>query len=131
MDKLTISTVAKQANVGIETIRYYQRIGLIAEPAKPVSGFRTYTAQDVQQVQFIKRAKTLGFSLLEIKTLLSLGEERCDQTKQLACDKLKEIEGKIDDLRAIADTLHTLVSACENVSPSSACPIIESIAQRK
>ncbi|WP_372834403.1 MerR family transcriptional regulator [Pontibacterium sp.] len=131
MDKLTISTAAKQAGVGVETIRYYQRIGLILEPAKPASGYRTYTDQNVQQIQFIQRAKKLGFSLVEIKTLLSLGEGSCDQTKQLASSKLDDVKGKIKDLRAIASTLETLISSCEDNSSNSSCPIIDAISQGK
>ncbi|MCP4598456.1 MerR family transcriptional regulator [Neptuniibacter sp.] len=91
MNKLTISTVAKQAGVCFETIRYYQRIGLILEPAKPASGYRTYTDHDVQRIQFKQRAKKHGFSLVEIKTLLSLGKGSCDQTKQLASSKLDDV----------------------------------------
>jgi len=129
MDKLTISTVAQKAGVGVETIRYYQRIGLILEPAKPASGYRTYAAQDVQQIQFIQRAKKLGFSLVEIKILLSLGEGSCDQTKQLASSKLDDVKGKIKDLRAIAHTLETLINSCEDNSSNTSCPIIEAISQ--
>lgn len=131
MEKLTISTAAKRSGVGVETIRYYQRIGLILEPVKPASGYRTYTDQDVQQIQFIQRAKKLGFSLDEIKTLLSLGEGSCDQTKQLASSKLDDVKGKIKDLRAIASTLETLISSCEDNSSNSSCPIIDAISQGK
>ena len=129
MERLTISTAAKQAGVGVETIRYYQRIGLIQEPVKPVSGYRSYTNKDLQQLRFIQRAKLLGFSLSEIKTLLSLGEENCDQTKQLASSKLIDVKGKIKDLTAIADTLEKLVGSCESNGSSTACPIIEAISQ--
>lgn len=131
MSKLTISTVAKQAGVSVETIRYYQRIGLILEPSKPDSGYRTYTDQDVQQLQFIQRAKKLGFSLVEIRTLLSLGEANCDQTKQLASSKLVDVKDKIKDLCSIANTLEALINSCEDNSLKSSCPIIDAISQDK
>lgn len=129
MGKLTISTAAKQAGVGVETIRYYQRIGLILEPTKPTSGYRIYTKQHIQQILFIQRAKKLGFSLGEIKMLLSLGGSDCNRTKQLASARLEDVKGKIKDLTAIANTLETLIDSCEGNNPQAPCPIIEVISQ--
>ena len=129
MAKFTISSAAKNAGVGVETIRYYQRIGLIQEPTKPETGYRSYTNEDLQQLKFILRAKQLGFSLAEIKTLLSLGGRSCDETKQLASSKLDDVKGKIKDLKSIATTLEKLVESCESNRGNSACPIIEAISR--
>ncbi|WP_432472161.1 MerR family transcriptional regulator [Amphritea sp. HPY] len=129
MARFTISSAARNAGVGVETIRYYQRIGLIQEPSKPVTGYRSYTNEDLQQLKFIQRAKQLGFSLAEIKTLLSLGDGSCDKTKQLASSKLDDVKGKIKDLKSIATTLEKLVESCESNRGNSACPIIEAISR--
>lgn len=129
MDRFTISAVARRAGIGVETIRYYQRIGLIKEPVKPVSGYRKYSNKDLEQLQFIQRAKQLGFSLAEIKVLLALGEGSCAQTKELAANKLDDVKGKIRDLTAIAHTLEQLLVSCESNRSTSSCPIIETISQ--
>lgn len=129
MAKFTISAAAKNTGVSVETIRYYQRIGLIKEPEKPKTGYRSYDNEALQQLKFIKRAKQLGFSLAEIKTLLSLGDGSCDKTLQLASNKLDDVKGKIRDLIAIAETLEGLVESCENNKGHSACPIIEAISR--
>lgn len=131
MDGLTISAAARRAGIGVETIRYYQRIGLIEEPVKPVSGYRKYTNEDLRQLQFIQRAKQLGFSLADIKTLLSFGEGSCDKSKELAASKLDDVRGKIKDLTTIADTLEQLIVSCENNRSTTSCPIIETISQNE
>ncbi len=81
---LTINVTAKKAGIGVETIRYYQRIGLINKPEKPLSGYRVYSEETVSRLRFIQRAKELGFSLAEISNLLALGDGRCKETKELA-----------------------------------------------
>ncbi|MBY4677640.1 MerR family transcriptional regulator [Marinobacterium arenosum] len=130
MRKLTISAVAKQAGVGVETIRYYQRIGLLAEPVKPAAGYRTYSQRDIRQIHFIQRAKQLGFSLKEIKVLLSLEQGDCDRTRQLATHKLADVQNKIRDLKAIATTLEQLITSCERNESGSSCPIIDAISDK-
>ena len=80
---LTINTTAKKAGIGVETIRYYQRIGLINKPEKPLSGYRVYSEETVSRLRFIQRAKELGFSLAEVTNLLVLGDGRCMETKEL------------------------------------------------
>ena len=127
---LTISNTAKQAGVGIETIRYYQRIGLIAEPPKPPTGYRIYPAETVSRLLFIHRSKELGFSLSEIAILLTLGEEHCLETKNMASAKLDLIKHKIKDLQAMANTLEQLVHSCEANQTQTACPIINAIHKR-
>ena len=124
---LTISVAAKKAGIGVETIRYYQRIGLVDEPEKPISGYRVYSEEMIARLRFIQRAKELGFSLSEISTLLELGDGDCPQTKELASLKLNMIKDKISDLQAIADTLESLIQSCEGNQNHHNCPIINAI----
>lgn len=128
---LTISVIAKKADCGVETIRYYQRIGLIKEPEKPYSGYRIYPEQVISRLCFIKRAKELGFSLSEISNLLDLGDGHCKETKGLACHKLKLIKCKISDLKAMESSLEKLIHSCEESSSNLACPIIEAISKKE
>ncbi len=125
--KTTISKAAQQAGVGIETIRYYQRIGLILEPPKPLEGYRLYSELVISQIRFIKRAQDLGFTLKEIRLLLSLGEQQCSETRELAGAKLKLVQNKIQDLLAIEHTLKDLIQHCESRKENEVCPIIYSI----
>jgi MerR family mercuric resistance operon transcriptional regulator len=127
---LTINVVANKSGVGIETIRYYQRIGLIAKPEKPLSGYRIYSEDIVTRLLFIQRAKELGFSLAEIASLLNLGDGRCVETKELAAHKLEVIKSKLHDLQAIASTLEELIQSCESNSTHQGCPIITAISEK-
>lgn len=124
---MTISSVARAADVNIETIRYYQRRGLLQKPQKPVHGYRQYKQDAVNRVRFIKRAQDLGFTLNEIKTLLLLGDGHCRETHDLAKHKLALIQGRIHDLEAMGAVLNKLVRACEKHGDSPGCPIIESL----
>jgi Hg(II)-responsive transcriptional regulator len=126
----TIKTVAQKAGIGIETIRYYQRIGLIEKPEKPLSGYRVYSEETITRLLFIQRAKELGFSLAEISNLLDLGDGSCQETKELAAHKLEIINSKLHDLQAIACTLEKLIQSCESNSPHQGCPIITAILKR-
>lgn len=123
----TIGVIAKQANVNIETIRYYQRIGLIEQPAKPVSGYRIYSDETVSRLRFIQRAKQLGFSLSEISSLLALGDGKCMEAKQLANHKIEMIKGKINDLKSIESALEKLIECCEENTVQQGCPMIDAI----
>ena len=122
---LTISHVAKTAGIGVETIRYYQRIGLIDEPLKPLSGYRVYDENILARLKFIQRAKELGFTLAEIQDLLSLDANACDQTQDLAQRKIQVIQRKISDLQAMAAALDDLLKACQGNQAHAGCPIIE------
>lgn len=126
---MTISGVARAADVNVETIRYYQRRGLVKEPARPARGYRRYPQDAVDRVRFIKRAQELGFTLAEIKNLLSLGDGRCRETHDLAEHKLQLIQGRIRDLRAMETVLGKLVRACETRRDAPGCPIIETLAR--
>ncbi len=125
----TISIVAKKADVNIETIRYYQRIGLIKEPEKPLSGFRVYPDSAIDRIHFIQRAQVLGFSLAEIKHLLELEDGDCDQTRELAEQKLVLINHKIEDLQTIASVLKKHIRGCKTNTNPQSCPLITSLAR--
>lgn len=129
MAELTIGRLAEEAGVNVETIRYYQRRGLMAEPDKPSNGHRRYAAEAVRRVRFIKRAQTLGFTLEEIGALLELDEAHaCAETRELAMHKLDVIENKVQDLIAMRKALKTLLRQCDTGSPAGDCPIIHALA---
>jgi len=126
---LTIGKVAKQAGVGVETIRFYERQGLIKQPKKSASrAFREYQTEDTQKVRFIRRAQELGFTLKEVKDLLKLNSNRnatCEDVRVRAEAKRIEIELKIADLARMKDSLAAMEKAC-SVSPKMvACCKIE------
>ena len=127
--ELTIGRLADEAGVNVETIRYYQRRGLLPEPDKPINGHRRYAAEAVKRVHFIKRAQVLGFTLDEIGSLLDLDEAHaCAETRELAAHKLAVIESKLDDLKAMRKALKSLLRQCETGSATGACPIIHALA---
>jgi MerR family mercuric resistance operon transcriptional regulator len=127
-EKMTISRLASTAGVNVETVRFYQRSGLIDEPARPDSGYRTYGDEDVRRIRFIKRAQLLGFTLDEIASLLRLeGSQTCASTRELAARKLAMVEAKICDLLAMKTALATMVSRCDNEDPSASCPMIQAL----
>ena len=125
----TISKAAQRAGVGIETIRYYQRLGLIEEPVKPVEGYRLYPEQTIALIRFIKRAQELGFTLKEIKVLVELGEQNCLETRDMAGLKLQLVQSKIRDLELIEHNLKDLIQHCDARREDEACPIYYSISQ--
>jgi len=127
--KITIAVAARLANVGIETIRYYQRQGLIEEPVRPVQGYRVYPEQTIARIRFIKRAQELGFTLREISNLLQLDAAQCAETQAIAQEKLRVIEDKIVGLQSIRQTLMDLIAHCDSSRADEACPIIYSISQ--
>ncbi len=125
---LTIGHVARTAGVNVETIRYYQRVGILVEPAKPLEGFRTYPPETVDRIRFIKRAQQLGFSLQEVSELLELGDGHCDDVRLRAEEKRTIIDQQIDDLKKLRGTLDTLIQACQCDGDTSHCPIVETLA---
>jgi Hg(II)-responsive transcriptional regulator len=127
---LTIGQLAKRARVNVETIRYYERHGLLPAPSRRASGYRQYSQDDVAYLRFIRRAKTLGFSLKEIAELLALRVDprtTCEDIRQQAQHKLAEIEAKIHTLACIHGALQQLLVACSGQGPTSACPILEAL----
>lgn len=127
---LTIGRLARAAGVNVETVRYYQRVGLLEEPPRPAGGYRTYPPDTVERIRFIKRAQKLGFRLQEIRELLELGEASCRDVQQRARRKREQIDRQIADLQALRETLDALIRTCEERGESRACPIVESL-QRK
>jgi MerR family mercuric resistance operon transcriptional regulator len=124
----TIGTVARQTGVNVETIRYYQRRGLLREPVRPLDGFRHYAEEDIQQVRFIKRAQSLGFTLEEIASLFKLNDGlHCEETREVAATKLALIEARIADLQAMRKTLKVLIEECDTGGKPNRCPIIASL----
>ena len=131
MKNLTIGQLAKETGINIETIRYYERRGLIPEPPRRESGYREFTPQYVERIRFIKRAQTLGFTLREVSGLLALadGKPTCKDIRKFAEDKVNDIENRINDLKKIKKVLNDLVKECMNKGKLSYCPIIESLTQ--
>ncbi len=130
MNGLTIGEVAKQAEVNIDTLRYYERRGLVAKPPRTVSGYRAYPEQTVQRVRFVKRAQELGFSLKEIKELLALRTKpgaKSATVRERASAKLIDIDEKIRSLRAMRKALAKLVDSCSGCGPVETCSILESL----
>ncbi|MFQ5644973.1 MAG: MerR family DNA-binding protein [Thiogranum sp.] len=126
--KLTIGRLAEQAGVNIETVRYYQRIGLIDEPPKPAQGFRIYPADAVSRIRFIRRAKDLGFTLREISDLLALNDGDCGEARAMAEQKRAVIEARVRDLRRIQGTLDAMISACRvSEAECAGCALIEAL----
>lgn len=121
----TIGALAKKAWVNVETIRFYQRRGLLVEPVKPLNGIRHYNERDVQRVQFIKQGQKVGFSLDEILELLSLEDgQHCREAKEIALRKLTLIRERIESLRTMETALSNLVESCASNTDSVSCPII-------
>lgn len=128
-EELTIGRVAKLAAVNVETVRYYQRRGLLDEPLKPVGAYRRYPAAMVKRIRFIKRAQALGFTLEEVSDLLRFEEARaCAQTRELAAHKVALIERKMTHLAAMREALAGLIGQCDAGQPDGTCPIIQALA---
>lgn len=129
----TIGEVAKAAGVNVETVRYYQRRGLLQEPAKPTGGHRRYPEHEVTRLRFIKRAQGLGFTLQEIDNLLRLRAGNCcSETHDMAVLKLSIINAKITELLNIKRALKDLVHQCEQLGNQEGnCPIMQSLAPER
>ncbi|MGH7533759.1 MAG: MerR family DNA-binding protein [Gemmatimonadales bacterium] len=127
---MRIGEVAKEADVGVQTLRYYERRGLLAAPDRQVSGQRTYVPTVVQRVRFIKRAQDLGFTLDEIAGLLALWPDSvksCRQVERRAVSTLERIQTKIDDLERMRDALAQYVTACQQRRSLDDCPILRAL----
>jgi MerR family mercuric resistance operon transcriptional regulator len=128
MPKLTISRVATEGGVNVETVRYYQRRGLLEEPAKPDGGYRNYPKEIVKRIRFIKRAQALGFTLEEVAELLQLDvADGCANSCDLAERKLTVIDQKIAELAAMRRALAKLMAQCDKKGRQGACPMIKSL----
>ena len=130
MDDLTTGQLAEQANVNLETIRYYERRGLLPEPPRNESGHRRYPLDALRRTEFIKRTQSLGFSLNEISDLLSLTVgtgKTCADVKTRVEVKIKDVQEKIVDLKEIEQALMRLVDKCSGKGPVGQCPILEEL----
>ena len=132
LDNLTIGVFAKAAGVNVETIRFYQRKGLLPEPDKPYGSIRRYGEVDVARMRFVKSAQRLGFSIDEIAELLRLEDgTRCDEASHLAEHKLQDVREKMVDLARMETVLSALVRACHARKGNVSCPLIASLQAEK
>ena len=130
MDRFSRGQVAKSTNLSIETIRFYEKQGLIKDPPRSPNGYRQYSQEDISRLKFIKRAKELGFSLKEITELLNLNQDAVKNRLEVqarAQAKLNEIEDKIADLKRIKQALAKLSSCCNQKTNLDNCPILEAL----
>jgi MerR family mercuric resistance operon transcriptional regulator len=130
MKSVTIGQVARRACVGVETVRFYEREGLLEKPARRTSGYRQYGEGVVARLRFIRRAKERGFTLKEIAELLALRldpDTTCAEIKQKAQAKLDDIEAKIDDHQRMKQALLKVTASCTGLGPTSACPILDAL----
>jgi len=128
--RMRTGQVARQSGVNIQTLRYYERRGLLQTPPRRPSGYREYTTHAVGVVRFVKRAQELGFSLDEVEALLDLaagGPASCDKARGLATQKVAELDGKIASLRAMQGSLRRLVATCEKPRDQRECPLLEAL----
>ena len=127
---MQIGQLASQSGVAIDTVRYYERSGLIEPPQRRPSGYRDYRSTDVERIRFIRQCKALGFTLDEIRELLRLNEARDGdraEVRALAENRLEDIERRLAELQSIRDTLKELVASCSGHGPIKGCPIIERV----
>ena len=127
---MKIGELARRAQVPIDTVRYYEKHGLLPLPQRQPSGYRSYRSDDVARLRFVRRAKGLGFTLEEIRELLARSGRREDDMgslKTAATQKLAEVEAKLAELGRIRDGLRTLVEACPGHGALQACPILHAL----
>lgn len=122
--------VAARAGVNVQTLRYYERRGLLPAPTRQASGYRIYGPDAVRVVRFVKRAQQLGFSLDEVESLLELaqgGPDSCDSAHRLAVDKISDLDRRMAHLRAMRESLQRLAATCERPRQQRECPLLHSI----
>lgn len=127
MNSMHIGRLATQANVSVDTIRYYERAQLLPPPSRTVSGYRMYPSSAVGRLRFIRRAKELGFSLDEIRELLTLSDERdtgVASVREIAAKRLADVEARLAELERLRDGLKNLVDACPGHGDPGECPIL-------
>ncbi len=123
----TIGQLAKAAGINVETIRYYERRGLILQPEKPAEGFRHYPEDTFNRIRFIKRAQELGFSLDEVEILLNIDEGQCHDVQEIAAQKLVMIRQKMADLERLASSLDNWMQRCQSTPDNQPCPLIHDL----
>ncbi len=131
MNSFSVGALADKAGINLETVRYYEKIGLMPKPKRKESRYRIYNDDDFARLKFIIRAKELGFTLKEISELFSLkvdSESKCGDIKKLVEEKVYDVENKIRDLKSIKKHLEKLVTQCVNeVISSEECPIVKAL----
>ena len=130
MQPISIGRVARESGISIETIRFYEHKGLMEEPERRANGYRQYRQADIARLKFIQQAKGLGFTLNEIRELLSLRSDTaasCREIRIVGSKKLEEIEHRIKSLHKIKRALKKLVQQCPGKGPKSDCPILEAL----
>jgi Hg(II)-responsive transcriptional regulator len=134
MERLTTRETAERAGVNAQTVRYYEREGLIPEPPRTASEYRQFQPEHFARIRFIRRAQKLGFTLREVKELLALRAApgaKSGDVKRYARSKIDDIRARIEDLTRIRNALDDLVAACEAGSPTAACPILHALEERE
>ncbi len=134
METFSIGQVARKAGVGVETVRFYEREGLLEEPPRRASGYRQYSEQVVKRIHFIKRAQKLGFSLKEITELLLLrvdAQTSCDEVKQRTEAKIAEVEQKLVELQRMRQALLQVHSLCAGQGPTGRCPMLGALEEQE
>jgi len=128
METIGIGTLAERAGVGIDTVRYYERAGLLSPKARLPSGYRRYTDLEVSRLRFIRRAQALGFTLKEVRELLAVSAQRdVGRVKRSAQAKLADVEKRIAELERVRKGLATLISACPGHGRAADCPILQAL----
>ncbi len=129
---MQIGQLAQRADVAIDTVRYYERNGILPKPERQASGYRRYGDDDVSRLRFVRRSKALGFTLVEIRDLLALSARRADDMaglKAAAIEKLAHVEHKLEELTRIRNGLQALVASCPGHGPLDHCPILAALAE--
>src|SRR5258708_38101437 len=129
-DIISIGTLSKRSGVNVETIRYYDRIGLLPAPPRSTGGYRVYSPAHAERLQFVRRARDLGLSLDEVRRLLGLADQKsksCSKVHDLAAHQLADIRTRIADLKRMERVLSRLVQACAKGELPS-CPLLEALA---
>lgn len=127
---MTIGELAEAAGVGVETVRFYERKKLIAQPQRPASGYRRYDEDTTRRIRFVRQAQELGFTLAEISQLLELRldpRRSCADVKREAETKIVDIDGKLAALRTMREALVDITRSCSGEGPTSECPILDAI----
>jgi MerR family copper efflux transcriptional regulator len=134
VESLSIGQVARRAGVSIDTIRFYERQGVLEQPLRRDSGYRQYSEEIVRRIRFIQRAKLLGFSLKEIAGLLMLRVDEqtsCEQVKEATLAKLDQVAHKLVELEHMRQALLQVASLCTGEGPASACPMLDALDQQE
>jgi MerR family transcriptional regulator, mercuric resistance operon regulatory protein len=127
--RIAIGTVSKHTGANVETIRYYERVGLLPVPVRSAGGYRLYGRDDLKRLHFVRRARALGFSIEQVRTLLRLADERkrpCAEVRVVAEAHLKVVRAKIADLRTMEKVLQATVAGCAT-GRSAHCAVIEAL----